>query len=159
MQDMMTDQDQNQVSGGGDAQAVNPKKLFVGSIAFTTTEQELQELFAQYGEIVDLKLITDKMTGRSKGIAFVEYATEEQAQAALSATNNVDFGGRTLFVSVARPQVKRERGSFGGGGSRGGFGGGRGGSGGGRSFDRRGGGGDSRGGFRSSSRDSSDRRW
>lgn len=152
MQDMMSDQQQPQVSGG-DAQAVNPKKLFVGSIAFSTTEQELQELFAQYGEIVELKLITDKMTGRSKGIAFVEFATEEQAQAALAAVNNVEFGGRTLFVSIARPQEKRERGSFGGG--RGGFGGGRGN--GGRSFDRRGG--DSRGGFRSSNRDSSDRRW
>ncbi len=152
MQDMMTDQVQTQVSGG-DSQAVDPTKLFVGSIAFATTEQELQELFAQYGEIVELKLITDKMTGRSKGIAFVKFATAEEAEAAMTAVNNMEFGGRTLFVSVARPQVKRERGSFGGGGSRGGFGGGRGG----RSFDRRGGG--DRGGFRSAGRDSSDRRW
>lgn len=127
-------------------QQADPKKLFVGNLPFSTTEAELQDLFAQYGNIVSVKLITDRMTGRSKGIAFVEYSTEEEATAAIEALNNFELNGRAIVVNVARPQVPRERRSFGGdrggfgGGSRGGFGGGRGGFGGGRGGDRRGGG-------------------
>ncbi len=133
------------------SQQVNPRKLFVGNIAFTVTEQQLSELFSQYGEVVDLKLILDRATGRSKGIAFVEYSTEEMAQAAIEATNGMEFEGRALNVNVARPFQPRKsfdgpqggRGGF-GGGRPGGFGGGnRGGSGGGRGF-----GGGNRGGGR-----------
>lgn len=115
------------------SQQANPKKLFVGNIAYNVTEDDLRGVFSQYGEITELKLITDKMSGRSKGIAFVTYATEEEAQAAISAVHNQEIGGRAVIVNVARPQVPRDnRGGGGfGGGSRGGFGGGRGGFGGG----------------------------
>lgn len=122
---------------------VNPKKLFVGNLPFSTTQQELEELFAQHGQLVEAKLVTDRMSGRSKGIAFVEYSTEEEAAAAMEALNNYNMNDRNIFVSVARPFVPRERKSFGGGGFGGGDRGGR------RDFgrDRRGGGGD-RGGRR-----------
>lgn len=114
----------------------NPKKLFVGSLPYSTTEDELHQLFSQYGEITELRVITDRATGRSKGIAFVTYTTEESAQAAIEAMNNYELGGRTIVVNVARPPAPRENRSFGGGGSRGGSdfrGGSRGGYGGGRS--------------------------
>jgi cold-inducible RNA-binding protein len=113
----------------------NPKKLFVGNLPYSLTEQELTDLFSQYGEIVDIKLIIDRMTGRPKGIAFVEFATVEEANAAIEALNNYEIDGRAIIVNVARPQVPRENRSFGGdrggarsydnrGGSRGGGGGG-----------------------------------
>lgn len=102
---------------------VNPKKLFVGNLPFSSTQQDVEELFAQHGQIVEAKLVTDRMSGRSKGIAFVEMSTEEEAQAAIEALNNYDMNGRTIFVSVARPFVPRERSSFGGGGDRRGGGG------------------------------------
>ena len=57
----------------------NPNKLFVGNLPWSTTQDQLQELFAQYGEIVDIHLVTDRMSGRSRGIAFVEFATKEEA--------------------------------------------------------------------------------
>ena len=133
-------------------QVADPKKLFIGNVPFNTTEDELRDLFAQYGTVISAKLITDRMTGRSKGIAFVEMSTEEEAQNAINGANNAEFGGRPLVVNVARPQVPRERRSFGGGN-----GGGGGYRSGGSSFgDRRGGGGGNRrssgggGGYRSS---------
>lgn len=123
-------------------QVADPKKLFVGNVPFNTSEDELRDLFAQYGTVTSVKLITDRMTGRSKGIAFVEMSTEQEAQDAINGANNQEFSGRPLVVNVARPQVPREQRSFGGssgGGYRGGNSGGyRGGSAGG---DRRGGGG------------------
>lgn len=118
------------------SQQANPKKLFIGNLSYNVTEDELRDVFSQYGEITDLKIITDRMSGRSKGIAFITYATEEQAQAAIEAMHNQEIDGRAVIVNVARPQVPREnRGGGFGGGSRGGFGGGRGFGG-----DRRGGG-------------------
>jgi cold-inducible RNA-binding protein len=115
----------------------NPKKLFIGNLPYSLTEQELTDLFSQHGEIVDIKLIVDRMTGRPKGIAFVEYATEEQAQAAIEALHNYEIDGRAIIVNVARPQMPRENRPYGGSGG-----------GGGRRFDNRGGdrGGD-RGGY------------
>lgn len=117
------------------SQQANPKKLFIGNLSYNVTEDELRGSFSQYGEITDLKLITDRMSGRSKGIAFVTYATEESAQAAIEGMHNQEIDGRQIIVNVARPQVPREnrgggfgggsRGGFGGGGSRGGFGGDR----------------------------------
>lgn len=97
---------------------VNPKKLFVGNLPFSTTQDELVEAFAQHGEIVEAKLVTDRMSGRSKGIAFIEFSSEEDAAKAMEALNNSELGGRTIFVSVARPFVPREnrpQGGYGGG--------------------------------------------
>ncbi len=118
-----------------DDMTTNNKKLFVGNLPFSATEDQLRDMFGQYGEIVDVKLISDRMTGRSKGFAFVEFADEASAQAAIEGTNGKDMGGRAIVVNVARPPAPREdrgpRRDF-GGGSRGGFGGGRGGYGGNR---------------------------
>lgn len=124
------------------SQQANPKKLFIGNLSYNVTEDELRNAFSQFGEITDLKVITDRMSGRSKGIAFITFATEEAAQAAIEGMHNQEMDGRAIIVNVARPQVPREnRGGGFGGGSRGGFGGG-----GGRGF----GGGDRRGGSRNS---------
>jgi len=111
-----------------DDMTTNNKKLFVGNLPFSATEDQLRDMFGQYGEIVDVKLISDRMTGRSKGFAFVEFADEASAQAAIEGTNGKDMGGRAIVVNVARPPAPREdrgpRRDF-GGGSRGGLGGGR----------------------------------
>lgn len=93
----------------------NPNKLFVGNLPFSVSEDQLTELFAQYGELTNVKLIIDRMTGRSRGIAFVEFASQDQAQAAMEALNGFELDGRALVVNVARPQAPREnRGGFGG---------------------------------------------
>jgi RNA recognition motif-containing protein len=93
----------------------NPKKLFVGSIPYSATEDQLRDLFSPHGELVEVKLITDRMTGRSKGIAFVTFAEESQAQAAIEAVNGTEMDGRTLIVNVARPpQPRSDRGGYGG---------------------------------------------
>lgn len=82
-------------------------KLFVGSIAWSTTEDSLQEAFGQAGTVVSAKIITDKMSGRSKGFAFVEMSSPEEAQAAIEMLNEKDLDGRKIFVSEARPQEPR----------------------------------------------------
>jgi RNA recognition motif-containing protein len=123
---------------------VNKNKLYVGNLPYTMSEDDLREMFGQYGQVTQVTLITDKMSGRSKGFGFVEFSDEAAATAAAEATNGQDVNGRALMVNVARPQMPRENrpgGGFGGGGSRGGFGGSRGGSRGGF------GGGSSRGGY------------
>lgn len=121
-------------------------KLYVGNLAFSTTEQDLIDLFSQHGTVSEAKIITEPSTQRSRGFGFVTMQTAEQAQAAATALNGNDFQGRNLTVNEARPQ-----GSGGGGGrggdrpfrsGGGGGGGGRphgGGGGGGRRFDRGGG--------------------
>lgn len=100
----------------------NPKKLFIGNLPWSATQEQISELFAPHGEVVDVKLIVDRATGRSKGIAFVEYATEEEAQKAIEAMHGFEMDGRALTVNVARPQAPRR--DFGGGGDRGGHRGG-----------------------------------
>lgn len=124
-----------------DTATVNPRKLFVGNLPFSTTEGQLQELFSPFGEVVSVKLITDRATGRSKGFAFVEFVEESAAQTALEEVNGQELDGRAMAISVARPPAPREGGDrpFRGGG--GGFRPNR---------DRRGGGdsGFSRGGYR-----------
>lgn len=82
------------------------KKLFVGGLPWATTEDELREAFSKAGTIEDAVIITDRMSGRSKGFGFVEFSTEEEAQAAIDMWNEKEFGGRTLTVNPARP--KRE---------------------------------------------------
>src|SRR3954469_15596630 len=108
------------------------KKIFVGNLSFNTTESDLDGLFGQIGTVESVSIITDRMTGRSKGFGFVEMSNED-ADAAVTKLNGQDFGGRALTVNEARPPVKREFGSGGGGGGGGrGGGGGFGGGGGGR---------------------------
>jgi len=92
-------------------------KLYVGSLPYSTTEQQLSELFAPHGTVQSAKVITDRYTGQSRGFGFVEMATSEEAQKAITALNGSNLGGRTLVVNEARPQEKR---SFGGGGGGGG---------------------------------------
>ena len=118
-------------SGMQDAPQANPKKLFVGNLSFDTTKDTLVNVFSEYGKIEDAALITDRMSGRSKGIAFITFDTEESAKAAMEALNGYELDGREIIVNVARPKAPREdRGGYhndrrGGGNSRGGFGGGR----------------------------------
>ena len=108
------------------------KKLYVGSIPFTATEEDLTNLFSTIGEVESVKIITDPGTGRSKGFGFIEMATEEDAKRAIDELNGKSFMERSIVVNEARPQQPREKRGFGGGG-RGGFGGGgRGGFGGGK---------------------------
>ena len=99
-------------------------KIYVGGLPYATTEQQLSELFATHGAVESARVITDKFTGQSRGFGFVEMASDSEAQAAITALNGADFGGRTLTVNEARPQEPR---TGGGGGGRGGFGGGGGG--------------------------------
>ena len=91
-------------------------KLYVGSLPYSTTEQQLSELFAQHGTVQSAKVISDRYTGQSRGFGFVEMATGEEAQKAIAALNGTALGGRTLVVNEARPQEKRPYGGGGGGG-------------------------------------------
>lgn len=107
-------------------------KLYVGNLSYNATEDELRELFEQAGNVVSVTVIKDRETGRSKGFAFVEMATGEEAQEAIDQFHGQQFQQRTLTVNVARPREERPRGGrFGGGGGGGGGGGHRGGGGGG----------------------------
>src|SRR2546427_1467922 len=106
-------------------------KLYVGNLPFSATDDSLREMFTQTGQVESARIITDRDTGRSKGFGFVEMSTEQEAAAAISKFNGVDFEGRALTVNEARPMTPREGG--GGGGRRfGGGGGDRGSRGGGR---------------------------
>lgn len=92
-------------------------KLFVGGLPYSTTSQQLQDLFAQAGNVVSANVIMDKFSGRSKGFGFVEMSSDEEAQNAVQMFDQKDYEGRTLHVNEARPQQPREnRGGFGGGG-------------------------------------------
>lgn len=115
-------------------------KLYVGNMAYSTTEDELRALFAQAGTVTSVAIIKDRDTGRSKGFGFVEMSNQAEAQKAVSMFNAYRLNDRELTVNIARPREERPGGGggFGGGGSRGGAGGSRGGGGG---RDKRGGGG------------------
>ena len=112
-------------------------KLYVGNLSFRTTSEELRDAFAAVGTVESASVIEDRDTGRSRGFAFVEMATPEEAAAAIEQFNGKDFGGRNLTVNEAKPRADRGgRGGYGGGGGgRGGYGGG-GGRGGDRGGDR-----------------------
>ena len=99
-------------------------KLFVGSLAYTATDDDLSAFFAEAGTVVSAKVIMDRDTNRSKGFGFVEMSTDEEAKAAIDTLNGKELNGRAVAVSEARPQAPRENRSFGGGGNGGGFGGG-----------------------------------
>jgi cold-inducible RNA-binding protein len=107
-------------------------KLFVGNLSFNTTENDLQEAFAAHGTVVETNLMMDRMTGRSRGFAFVTMSSPEEAQKAIQAMNGATLAERQLTVNIARPKEERPR-TGGGGGPR-------------RDF--RGGGGGDRGGHR-----------
>jgi len=111
-------------------------KLFVGNLPFTATENDLQDHFAQAGAVIAVNIMQDRATGRSRGFAFVEMGSQEDANKAISMFHQKDFQGRPLTVNEARPREERPAG--GGGGYGGGGGGGRGGRGGGGGYrDRR----------------------
>ena len=94
------------------------KKCYVGNMSYDTTEDALRTLFAGVGEVESVNIITDRMSGRPKGFGFVEMATEEDAQAAISQLNGTTLDDRQITVAEARPQ--RPRSDRGGGGRRGG---------------------------------------
>jgi RNA recognition motif-containing protein len=83
-------------------------KLFIGSLPFATTSDELREVFAKVGEVASANVVTDKMTGRSRGFGFVEMAKDEDAKVAIEKLNGSEVGGRKIFVSEAKPQAPRE---------------------------------------------------
>src|SRR5262245_35441444 len=103
------------------------RRLYVGNLPYSAGEQELQELFSKAGTVESVRVMRDAATGRARGFAFVEMATDEEAQKAASEFNQYQMGGRPLTVNEARPKPE---GGFGGGG--GGYGGNRGGGAGGR---------------------------
>jgi len=121
-------------------------KLYVGNLPWSISDDQLQQMFAQAGQVLSAQVIIDRFSGRSKGFGFVEMATAEEAQAAIAQFNDTEMEGRKLVVNEARPKAPRS--DF--GGDRGGFGASRGGFGGGRSNDR--GGFASRGGDRGGDR-------
>jgi len=91
-------------------------KLFVGNVAFATTETQLEDAFAQFGAVMEATLLMDRDTGRPRGFGFVTMGSDEEAQAAIEGLNGKDLDGRNLTVNIARPREDRG----GGGGRRGG---------------------------------------
>ncbi len=92
------------------------KKLYVGGLPYSVTEDKLQEIFSAHGTVESARVITDRFTGRSRGFGFVEMSNEEEAQTAIDSLNESDLDGRSLTVNEARPQ--ENRGGGGGGGDR-----------------------------------------
>src|SRR5207302_1189599 len=97
----------------------NHMKLYVGNLSFETTENDLQDLFEQHGQVSEVTLMMDRMTGKSRGFAFITMNDKAQADAAMAALNGKDLNGRALNVNEARPREDRK-----GGGGGGGYGGG-----------------------------------
>src|SRR5688572_14151328 len=106
---------------------MNPVRLFVGNLSYQTMEQDIQDYFSQAGNVTSVNLMFDKFTGKSRGFAFVELSSSEEANKAVEMFNGKELQGRALTVNVARPREDRPRtgGGGGGGGYRGGGGGGR----------------------------------
>jgi cold-inducible RNA-binding protein len=90
-------------------------KLYVGNLAFQTTSQELQDLFASAGTVQSASVVEDRDTGRSRGFAFVEMSSQEEATSAIEQFNGKEIGGRALKVNEAKPRENRGGGGFGGG--------------------------------------------
>ncbi len=104
------------------------KKLYVGNLSYNVSSSDLEQMLAAHGTVESAEVVTDRMTGRSRGFGFVEMSSDDEAQAAITALNGQEQDGRALTVNEAKPRDKH---SSGGGGGRGGYGGGRGGGGGG----------------------------
>lgn len=131
------------------------KKLFIGNLSYGTTDETLRAAFAPYGEIATLKIVLDRVTGRSRGFGFIEMVNAEDADKAISALHDQEVDGRKIIVREAedRPRPQGDRPSFGGGRPGGNFGGNRGFGGGNRGFGGdRGFGGGNRGGDRNRDR-------
>jgi cold-inducible RNA-binding protein len=94
------------------------RKLYVGNLPYSASEQDLQDLFSQAGAVDTVNVMRDMATGRARGFAFVEMGSDADAQKAIDQFNNTDFGGRNLTVNEARPKVPGGGGGFGGGGGR-----------------------------------------
>ena len=86
---------------------MNPTRLFVGNLSYQTMENDLQDYFSQAGVVTSVNLMLDKMTGKSRGFAFVEFANQEEANKAIEQFHNKDFQGRALTVNIARPREER----------------------------------------------------
>lgn len=86
----------------------NNNKLFVGSLSWSTTEEALKKFFEQFGTVVEVKIVTDRATGRSKGFGFVTMSTEEEAKKAMAEANNQELDGRAIKVDKAQPAKPRE---------------------------------------------------
>lgn len=102
---------------------MNSKKLYVGGLPYSISDGQLEELFSAHGTVESARVITDRMTGRSKGFGFVEMSTEAEAEAAIESLNGTDLEGRNITVNEARPRTERGGGGQGGGGYGGGGGG------------------------------------
>jgi RNA recognition motif-containing protein len=100
------------------------KRLYVGNLSYDVDSSSLEQLFSAHGTVQSAEVVSDRMTGRSKGFGFVEMGSEDEAQAAIAALNGQEHMGRALTVNEAKPREER---SGGGGGGRGGYGGGGGG--------------------------------
>ncbi len=87
------------------------KKLFVGNLPFSATQEEIRNLFAEFGEVERVSIITDRDTGKPRGFAFVEMPQDEEAERAIAALNGKHFGGRALNVNEARPREPRGMGA------------------------------------------------
>jgi len=100
---------------------MNPTRLFVGNLSYQTMENDLQDYFSQIGAVTSVNLMMDKMTGKSRGFAFVEFANPDEANKAIEEFHNKDFQGRPLTVNIARPREERppQQRWGGGGGGRG----------------------------------------
>jgi RNA recognition motif-containing protein len=85
------------------------QKLYIGNLSYDTTEEKLRTLFAEFGQIESVNVITDRYTGRPRGFAFIEMATEEAAQAAIGSLNGKAVDGREIRVEKAKPQADRRR--------------------------------------------------
>ncbi len=86
---------------------MNPNRLFVGNLSFQSTENDLQDYFSQAGIVTSVNLMMDRVTGKSRGFAFVEFATAEEANKAVEQFHGKEFQGRTLTVNIARPREER----------------------------------------------------
>jgi hypothetical protein len=133
------------------------KNIYVGNLPYTTTSDDLVELFRSFGTVTSGQVLFDKFSGRSRGFGFIEMESDDEAQAAIDGLNGSPYGGRSLTVNEAKPREERPRGGGGGGyggGGGGGYGGGGGGGygGGGGGYGGGGGGGRGRGGDRGGDR-------
>lgn len=113
-------------SSSGRVRVFRMIKLYVGNLPFSTSDEDLRQLFEQHGQVLSSSIVMDRETGRSRGFGFVEMADPEQGKAAITALHGTQMAGRDLTVNEARPKESRPGGGFGGGRGGGGGGGGRG---------------------------------